>query len=71
MSESESVTDELTHKKWQGKLQQQQQQRNSYNNVRCSSPIGKSLCVWQKQLAQGSFNVYTTEGSAAYELLEQ
>ena len=36
---------------------------NSYNNVRCPSPSGKSLCVCQRQLAQGSLNVYTSEVS--------
>ena len=62
MSETESEIDELTENKRQGKPQQQ---RNSCNYVRCSSPTGKSLSVWQKQLAQGSLNVYITEGSAA------
>jgi hypothetical protein len=42
MSETESETAELTLKKWRSKLQQQ---RNSYSNVRWSSPAGKSLCV--------------------------
>jgi hypothetical protein len=42
ISETESETDEFTQKKLQGKLQQQ---RNKYNNARCSSATGKSLCV--------------------------
>jgi hypothetical protein len=47
---------------------------NGYNNVtntitpEITSPANNSLCVWQKNIAQGSLNIYANIISVAWKL---